>query len=669
MRILFLALLALSEGAGGARVERALLLQQRPTPPGEEPVRAWMSRLAKEVSDRSLADVRTLDDWNHRREATRAKLLSALGLDPLPERTPLDPQVTSVLDRDSFRVLTLLFKALPGFYCTANLYLPKDGKEKHPAILYVCGHANDPLGAKVKYQHHPVWLASRGYVVLVVDPIQISEIEAIHHGTYRYGLWHWQALGYTPMGLEVWCGIRSIDLLQSRPEVDPEKIGMTGRSGGGTMTWFTMAVDDRVKCGVTANATGTVATHVRHDTLRGHCDCAFYVNHPRIDTTDVAALCAPRPVLVQSGQKDWIYPPEGYRPLGEKARKIYGLYGAPEKFSEQDVDAEHRDLVVFRTWAYRWFGRWLKGEATEESVPETVEKINEADLRAVRGPLPPYVRNASIAEEFPGPHRSSPPASHDEYRRRAEAVRLRLESHTFPGEPRDPCDPAMEFPKDEVQGGVVLRAARIQAEPGLSIHLEILRPEKGEKPARAFVVVSDRAAPGGPDWRKVAREFPVVRVYPRNQGGENWSPELAKFVRRAAPLVGRSLGTMRVTDVQRALAVARETLGADKVVLYGREEGAMLALLASIRESKVPLERVILESLPDSLLAEPVLLNAARFTDVPELLGVAVPRGLLFMGRSPLGFDRAREVARLLGKPGLAARAASLDEALDELRR
>src|SRR5439155_13785762 len=121
-------------------------------------------------------------------------------------------------------------------------------------------------------------------------------------------------------------------------------------------------------------------------------------------------------------------------------------------------------------------------------------------------------------------------------------------------------------------------------------------------------------------------------------------------------------------DVQRGIAVAREIAGAEKIVLYGRDEGAMLALLASIRETNSPVERVVLESIPDSLLAEPILLNSARVTDVPELLGLAALRGPIFMGRSPLGFDRAREVARLLGKPGLTIRAASMEEALDEIR-
>jgi len=646
----------------------SVLQDKAPDGPEQRKVRAFLSGLAQAVSDRSLTDVRTLEDWKHRREATRAKVLGALGLDPLPEKTPLDPVVTSVFDEEKFRVATLLFKALPGFYLTANLYLPRDGKERHPAILYSCGHANDPLGAKVKYQHHPAWLAGRGYVVLIVDPVQISEIEAIHHGTYRYDHWHWQALGYTPMGLEVWCSIRSIDYLAGRPDVDPERIGMTGRSGGGTMTWFTMAVDERVKVGVTANATGIVATHVRNDTLRGHCDCAFFINHPRIDYTDVAALCAPRPLLVQSGQKDWIYPPEGYRPLGDKTRRIYGLYGSADAFREQDVDAEHKDLPEFRTEAFRWFERGLKGTATDDAVTD-VPAIAHEKLRALRGPLPPDVRNASVAEEFPGPFSSQAPRTLQEWRHRAEAVRLRLAALTFAGEPAGPCDFQMEFPKDVVRDGVVLREARVQSEPGMPVRVEILRPEKQVGPTpRAFVVVADQDAPE-PDWRPLARTAPVFKVYPRGQGGEAWSPALTKFARRAAPLVGRTLGTMRVTDVLRAIALAKETTGADKVVLYGKGEGAGLALAASLRETPLPVERLILDSLPDSLLAEPVLLNIARFTDMPELVSLAAPRGLIFMGRTPLGFGRARLAAQLHGKPGLAIRAASLTEALDEVSR
>lgn len=604
----------------------ALALQ---APPEPHPARDLLSRLARGISDRSPGDVST----PAAREALRLRLRSALGLDPLPGRGPLEATTTFSFEEPSFRVETLHFQPLPGFFCTANLYLPHGSPGKRPGILYDCGHANDPLGAKVKYQHHAVWLASHGYAVLVVDPIQISEVEAIHHGTYRYGLWHWQALGYTPLGLEVWCAMRSLDLLASRPEVDPARLGMTGRSGGGTLTWFTMALDDRVVAGVTANATGIVATHVAHDTFRGHCDCAFFINHPGLDYTDVAALCAPRAVLVQSGQKDWIYPPEGYRPLGEKSRRVWTALGAPERFREQDLDAEHKDLPEFRTEAFRWFEKWLGNVDSSVSVGE-VPKIDPEKLRAVRGPLPRAPRNAFIAEEFPGPYRSTSPLD----ARRAAELRSRLAELTFAREP----SASGPLEARELGGG----RWSILAEPGQTIEIERSGPARG---ARALVAVGDMDL-------KAAAGLPVLRVIPR---GRDWPAAVDKFVRRAAPMVGRSLGTMRTTDVLRAIAAAREWTGAERVILYGKGEGAMLALAASLRELPLPLERLALEDLPDSLLAEPILLNIARVTDVPELLALAAPSGLVFLGRSPLGFERAREASPA------TTRAASLTELLE----
>lgn len=621
----------------------AVLLQTAPPldpSPDERAVRDYLAGLAKAVSDRSLAGLESRADWERRRPELRRRVLSALGLDPLPARTPLEVEVTSSFEQDAFRVETLLFRPLPGFVCTANLYLPKGDLGRRPGVLYVCGHAGDPLGAKVKYQHHPVWLASRGYVVLIVDPIQISEVEAIHHGTHRYGLWHWQALGYTPMGLEVWCAMRSLDLLAARADVDPDRLGMTGRSGGGTMTWFTMAVDERVKAGATANATGTIETHVAHDTLRGHCDCAFFVNHPLVDYADVAALCAPRAVLVQSGAKDWIYPPEGYRPLGAKARRVWELLGAPGRFREQDVDAEHKDLMEFRSEAFRWFEKHLRGVDSTEAVTE-VAKIDVDRLRAVRAPLPRDLRNHTIAEEFPGAFVSTAP-------RDPALVRKVFAEYVLAGDPTSPPPLAP----------VALGPGRwrIQSEVGMPIEVERL----GKSEGRTSLV-----AVGVDDLRLPSAEMPVLRVTPRGRG---WSPELDKFVRRAAPLVGRSLGSMQAWDVRRGIAAAKELLGAERVVLYGKDQGALLALVASL-DSPVPVARLILENAPDSLLADPILLNAARVTDAPELLSLGVPHGLIFMGRPPLGFKRCREAAAALGRPQLALVAASIREALDELGR
>src|SRR5262249_3445585 len=145
---------------------------------------------------------------------------------------------------------------MPGLYVTANLYLPKTkAKQKYPAILYVCGHATViengvSFGSKAHYQYHPAWFAAHGYVCLILDTLQLSEIPALHHGTYRENMWWWKSRGYTPAGVELWNAIRALDYLETRPEMDAKKIGVTGRSGGGATSWWLAAADDRVQVAV-----------------------------------------------------------------------------------------------------------------------------------------------------------------------------------------------------------------------------------------------------------------------------------------------------------------------------------------------------------------------------------------------------------------------------------
>ena len=128
-----------------------------------------------------------------------------------------------------------------------------------PAVLYVCGHGNErtkdnvSLGSKTKYQHHGAWLARQGYVCLILDTLQLAEIEGLHHGTYHKDMFWWYSRGYTPAGVEAWNGIRALDYLQARKEVDPERLGVTGRSGGGASSWWIAALDDKPMADVTTD--------------------------------------------------------------------------------------------------------------------------------------------------------------------------------------------------------------------------------------------------------------------------------------------------------------------------------------------------------------------------------------------------------------------------------
>jgi cephalosporin-C deacetylase-like acetyl esterase len=229
------------------------------------------------------------------------------------------------------------FQSMPGLYVTANFYRPGKGAkvdERMPAILYVCGHSNmmakdgGSLGNKTGYQHHGAWFARHGYVCLVIDTVQLGEIRGEHHGTYSKGRWWWISRGYTPAGVEAWNGIRALDYLESRAEVDAERIGITGRSGGGAYSWWVSALDDRVKVIAPTAGITTLRNHVVDGAVEGHCDCMYLVNTYRWDYDRVAALAAPRPLLISNTDKDNIFPLDGVMAVYTSVRRHYRALGA-----------------------------------------------------------------------------------------------------------------------------------------------------------------------------------------------------------------------------------------------------------------------------------------------------------------------------------------------------
>jgi dienelactone hydrolase len=207
------------------------------------------------IAASGLVTARSASDWRRNRPELRRQLFDMFGLDPLPPRGDLKAVVTGTLERDGIVVENLHFQSSPGLYVTANLYRPKEVTKPLPAVLYLCGHAgvkkgNVSFGNKCAYTHHGSWFAKNGYVCLAIDTLQLGEIEGIHHGTRRYDRWWWMSRGYTPAGVEAWNCIRALDYLETRPEVDRDRIGATGRSGGGAYCWSILGLDDRVKAAV-----------------------------------------------------------------------------------------------------------------------------------------------------------------------------------------------------------------------------------------------------------------------------------------------------------------------------------------------------------------------------------------------------------------------------------
>ncbi|HND51518.1 MAG TPA: prolyl oligopeptidase family serine peptidase, partial [Pirellulaceae bacterium] len=468
------------------------------------------------LRDACLADVKSLEDWQTKRVEYRRQLFEMLGLDPLPERTELKATVTSKLEHDEFTVEQVHFQSRPGLYVTGNLYLPKttgtsgDAARRAPAVLYVCGHGGVKkngisYGNKTHYQYHGEWLARHGYVCLTIDTLQLGEIEGIHHGTYSHNRWWWLSRGYTSAGVEAWNCIRALDYLQSRPEVDGERLGVTGRSGGGAYSWWIAALDERIKVAVPVAGITDLEDHVADGCVEGHCDCMYMVNTYRWDYPLVAALVAPRALLISNTDRDSIFPLEGVVRVHQKVRRIYELYGAQEKLALNITAGPHKDTQELQMHAFRWFDQHLRGEVRvieKAAVPFfPVEKLK------VFAELPADQLNTRIDETFVPAAPPSPalPVDATDWAKQRDSLLATLRDKSFRGWPAESesLDVQLAFSAD--RDGVTLRAYDFTSQGPFRLRLYVAHRTGLDQPDLTVLNVLDQQS-----WRDFFAEYRVA---------------------------------------------------------------------------------------------------------------------------------------------------------------
>jgi dienelactone hydrolase len=576
----------------------------------------------KHLADNCLADVQSLDQWKGARERHVRELREMLGLDPWPERTDLNVTITGKIEAEDFTVEKLHFQSMPRLYVTANLYLPKTQPKPVPAILYVCGHGpaitnGISYGNKVAYQHHGAWFARNGYVCIIIDTIQLGEIQGLHHGTYEKRMWWWNSRGYTPAGVEAWNSIRAIDYLQTRPEVDPEKIGITGRSGGGAYSWWAAALDERIKVVAPVAGITDLQNHVIDGTVEGHCDCMFMLDTYRWDYPMVAALVAPRPLLIGNSDKDTIFPLDGVYRTHQKVAKIYKLYNAMTNFGLLITEGPHKDTQELQVPVFRWFNRFLKGE----NLPiEMVAKpfFTGQQLKVFES-LPEDERTSKIHESFVPMVDVS---AQDSPNRKAELI-AQLKEKVFRAWPdHEPILAAKEM--GSFQG---CRHIELNSQEHAPIHLYITGPENS-KLAGLIVLDAD-----GWETFTNAKELPktterLAYLAPRGIGPTKSQGDAKKHVqiRRRYMLLGETLDSMRVWDIRCAI----HYLANQGHKIEGEASGEMGVnlLYAALFEPSV--EKLHLSDLPKSHMDGADYLNVLRVTDIPEVLRlVSVGRELL----------------------------------------
>ena len=646
----------------------AVAAQSNNAAPGDAALAAYFKAETARIADRCLAEIRTLDDWQRRKGDYRARLFEMLSLAPLPARSELRAVVTGRVEHESCVVENVHFQSLPGLYVTANLYLPKNVTGPAPTILYLSGHGavitnGVSFGNKVAYQHHGAWFARHGYVCLIVDSLQLGEILGLHHGTYREGLWWWNSRGYTPAGVEAWNCIRALDYLETRPEVDKTRFGVTGRSGGGAYSWWIVALDDRIKAAAPVAGITDLHNHVVDGTVEGHCDCMFTVNTYRWDYAQVAALAAPRPLLIVNTDADSIFPLDGVQRLHAQVRRIYELHGAADKLGLVIGPGPHKDTQDLQVPVLRWFNRQLRGD--DPLIEAAAVKLFTPEQLKVFRELPMDAINTNIHETFvaAAPTPAAPKTKGDWERQRRQWLGA-LAEKCFGGWPETPPLLALEKRFEVERDGVRFVAWDFTSQENVRLRLYLATGRGFKAPGRVELsVLGPSGLDGGPEsydeWlARVAAEFPdelreelaatttrvngaafdatrrrlqnepvgLAWLAPRGVGLDAWNsnPRKQVQIRRRFMLLGQTLDAMRVWDIRRGVQALRSLpqLKETKLLLAGEGDLACDALYASLHEPDV--EQLNLWALPESHRNGPDYLNVLRVLDVPQAVALAV---------------------------------------------
>ena len=552
--------------------------------------------------DTERALIRSAEDVNRRSRLVRSKMLEMIH--GLPRRGPLAPVVTGSFERPDYRVENVLFQSRPDFWVTGNLYIPKEGTRPFPGIISPCGHYADAR-MNPEYQSAYINMVKAGFVVLAYDPIGQGERRQYWNpetGATEVGgatTEHSMAgqvlllLGEDLTHYRIWDGMRAIDYLESRNEVDKDRIGCAGHSGGGTLTQFIAALDERVKVAV-INEGGTGhrwPIELRPESRLGPSDVEqnlFPAAVHGVDLCDIHAAIAPRPLLTLI---------ENFNPrfnlAAEHILHRYQQLGVPDRFASEEATDPHAWTPKLRIATTRWFSKWFYGKPGPDTEPD-FEVEPERRLYCTPNGSIHYSRKGdtiygSIAKKAAsikkdgianlaaniGYKRTETPLS---VRHLVTTLRkgYRIEKEEFISEPGIYI-PAWVFLPDK-PGSDKLPLVYVHESGGQAHALEFGPIEKLVTEGKTVIAV---------DLRGIGETRPPHPPASDRPGEFGFLFDVETAMSYMAWYLDQSLLGMRVSDLTRAVDYAVERTGAAGVRMYGFGMGATWGLFAAALDDRI----------------------------------------------------------------------------------
>lgn len=585
-----------------------------------------------------LADLKSPADVAARASRIREEFIKAIG--GFPEtRTPLNARITGTLERDGYRVEKLIYESLPGFFVTANVYVPTATRGPFPAILGAAGHA--AVGkALPAYQSAFIALAKRGNIVLAYDPpVQGERMEFLKSPTGKP-----RAMGHIMPGLQclltggtvaryfLWDGVRAIDYLLTRSDVDPRRLGAAGNSGGGTQSAFLGVVEPRLAA-VAPSCYWTSWEKLWRLPASGPQDSEQVIpNFIRngLGFSDLIVAFAPKPILMLTATRDF-FPVEGARDTLAEARPAYAILGAVDRLGYFEYDDAHGWSQPRREATSQWFDRWFFGRSELVREPADIRPEDAATLHCTTtGDVVTALQSRTVREvnqelaERLISQRTIKQAATPARAREIVARRLQLDL-------RRPPSTAFVIHRGTLAG---FRHEKIEVipEPGIRLQLDLFHPVRPSESRPAVLLL--REAPGAdaqlPDqevmkWVESGHLVAVATlrgtlVMPEKPDGY-WQERYRTAMR--AILIGKTMPGMRVLDLLALHEYVSSRPEANRrVVVVGRRNLGVIALYAAALEPGI--SRVILDR---SLLSYMEIIRARQY---PETLSdLIVPGALL----------------------------------------
>lgn len=347
-------------------------------------VHEWYVDQLRRIERRRLARLERLqsrDDAEQYVRSVQGRIRRSFG--PQPRRTPLKPQVTGVVERDGYKIENVIFESRPGFPVTANLYLPTGVDRPVPGVVGSCGHSTNGKAAEA-YQSFSQGLAKLGYACLIFDPLGQGERlqylndelgsdvgvgvrEHLDAGNQQF------LVGEFLGSWRAWDGIRALDYLLSRPEVDSNHVGITGNSGGGTMTTWLCGLESRWTMAAPSCFVTSFRRNLENELPADTEQCPPRVLALGLDHEDFIAAMAPKPVILLGKERDF-FDVRGTEAAYERLRRLYGLLGHEENIELFVGPTTHGYSIENREAMYRWFNRATGVSDAEQEPSLEIEK-------------------------------------------------------------------------------------------------------------------------------------------------------------------------------------------------------------------------------------------------------------------------------------------------------